>query len=376
MKNPGAFANTRSDCDDDQALLMRCLAATPGEGFAHVAARPWAPPARLRPVTTHHPVARRTLARPLVTATALLLAGSLGIASMGIAPVRAEPSTTAPLLAPAPVGPGVLADLQFTAMLAQLLATPVPPRAEQDLLTDLLASAPPAAPPAAVSFATVVRLPAAAYSYNPTVVQLPMIALADNVPPPPPAPPAQIVAAQQPPPPPGYVQPPGYQDGVPFGGQIGAVPRLTTPKPVTPKPVTVTPKPVTTWPTTYVVRVGDTLSSIALAFYGDVAYAPAIWEANAHLIGGNLNLIFAGDRLILPVFTLTRPVSTGAVALPARGPISQKAAYTIQPSDFLRWMAQRAYGTEGSWPTIYNANRKVLGSNPDLIYPQVTVYIP
>ena len=358
MKDPGAFADTRPNCGDDQALHMRCLTATPSEGLAHVAARPW------------------MLARPLVTATVLLLAGGIGIASVGVAPVRAEPSTTAPLLAPAPVDPGVLADLQLTAILAQLLATPVPPRAEQDLLTHLLASAPPAAPPAAVSFATVAQLPAAAYSYNPTVVQLPMIALADNVPPPPPSLPAQNITAQQPPP--GYVQPPGYQDGVPFGGQIGAVPRLTTPKPVivTPKPVIVTPKPVTTWPTTYVVRVGDTLSSIALAFYGDVAYAPAIWEANAHLIGGNLNLIFAGDRLILPVFTLTRPVSTGAVALPARGPISQKAAYTIQPSDFLRWMAQRAYGTEGSWPTIYNANRKVLGSNPDLIYPQVTVYIP
>ena len=346
----------------------------------HVAARPWATPARLRPVTAYHPVARRTLTRPLVTATALLLAGSIGIASMGVAPVRAEPSTTAPLLAPAPTGPGVLADLQFTAMLAQLLAIPVPPRAEQDLLNHLLASAPPAvvpaAPPAAVNFATVVQLPVAAYSYNPTVVQLPMIALADNVPPPPPAPPAQNVAAQQTPPPPGYVQPPGYQDGVPFGGQIGAVPRLTTPVTVTPKPVIVTPKPMTTWPTTYVVRTGDTLSGIALAFYGDVAYAPAIWEANAHLIGGNLNLIFAGDRLTLPVFTLTRPVSNVAVALPARGPINQRAAYTIQPDDFLRWMAQRAYGTERSWPTIYNANRKVLGSNPDLIYPQVTVYIP
>ncbi|NTU82659.1 MAG: LysM peptidoglycan-binding domain-containing protein, partial [Chloroflexales bacterium] len=267
------------------------------------------------------------------------------------------------------------------ALLARLLAAPAAPRVEQALLTRLLASEPPptgaaAAPPPAVSFATVVQLPAAAYAYSAATVQLPMIALADNIPPTPPPPPVPIVAAaEQPPAPPDYVQPPGYQDGVPFGGQIGAVPRpaASAARPATARPAAA--RPATTRPTIYVVRAGDTLSGIALRFYGNAGYAPAIWEANYRLIGANPNLIFPGDRLALP--GIAGPTVTVVSApLPARGPISQRAYYTIQPQDFLRWMAQRAYGTEIFWPEIYNANLNVLGPNPDLIYPGVTVYIP
>ncbi|HMQ34826.1 MAG TPA: hypothetical protein PKD53_29165, partial [Chloroflexaceae bacterium] len=70
------------------------------------------------------------------------------------------------------------------------------------------------------------------------------------------------------------------------------------------------------------------------------------------------------------------PATRPATALPARGPIPAPSNYTIQPRDFLRWMAQRAYGNEMLWPEIYHANRNVLGPNPDLIYPGVTVRIP
>jgi nucleoid-associated protein YgaU len=122
-----------------------------------------------------------------------------------------------------------------------------------------------------------------------------------------------------------------------------------------------------------VVRAGDTLSAIAVRFYGDARFAAAIWETNYRLIGANPNAIFPGQRLTLPAVG-TRPAPT--TPLPARGPIAQRGFYTIQPRDFLRWMSDRAYGNERLWPEIYHANRTVLGPNPDLIYPGVRVYIP
>jgi nucleoid-associated protein YgaU len=218
-----------------------------------------------------------------------------------------------------------------------------------------------------LSFATATQLPSAAFVYRQAAVSLPEITLAQQVAPPPAAPQAQ---AQQPPPPPGYVQPPGYQDGVPFGGQLGAVPGSSTAgRPATGGGGTTRPAA----PATYVVRDGDTLSSIAVRFYGNARFAATIWDANYRLIGANPNAIFPGQRLTLPGIN-TRPAAS--TPLPNRGPIGQRTNYTIQQRDFLRWMAQRAYGNEMRWPEIYRANRNQLGVNPDLIYPGVTVFIP
>ena len=371
-KDPAVLTGAWPGCLDDHALLMRLLTG-PDESPTLVLARPWAAPVRLMPLPHARsvPASARRSVRPLTGAATLLLAGSLVAASVGATPAFAEPhDDPAPpvaLVTPPPPTGGTLAD--------RLVVADTAAQADHALLTHLLVSTPPVAaapaPSAAVSFATVAKLPAAAYTYSQAVVQLPMITLDDNAPPPPP-PPAAIVVAQPPPPPPsGYVQPPGYQDGVLFGGQVGAA-RTVAVKPATTKPVTT--QPATLRPATYIVRVGDTLSGIALRFYGNAAYATAIWQANARLLDTNLNLIFVGDRLTLP--GIASPVVSAAVPLPARGVITQHARYTIQPRDFLRWMAQRAYGTEVLWPQIYHANRNVLGANPDLIYPQVTVYIP
>jgi nucleoid-associated protein YgaU len=366
---------------------------------------PWAAAARLAPV---HPTCAAGPAWPLITrrpaaaAAAVLLAGGIVAASVGAAPARAAGAApVAPAAAPAAAAPArnALASLRVapaapgaadTALLARLLAAPT--AADEALLAELLAT--PAAPaalpahelalaaavapaaPASVSFSTVTRLPSIAASYSPAAVALPAVTVADqerayalNIPAPP-APPVAVEAQQtQPPAPPGYVQPPGYQDGVPFGGQIGAVPGS--------RPASRPARPAAparpALPAVYTVRAGDTLSSIALRFYGDARYAPLIWEYNYRVIGANPNVIIPGQRLALPG-VVVRPVAPAP--LPARGPIPQRSLYTIQPRDFLRWMSQRAYGNEMLWPEIYHANRNVLGPNPDLIYPGVTVYIP
>lgn len=374
---------------------------------------PWATATRLAPV---HPTCAAGRARPLfvrrpaAAAAAVLLAGGLVVAGTGAAPALAA-NNHAPAAAPAAVtlaapaaapAHGALASLRVSsvavavsadsALLASLLAAPT--AADEALLAELLAApaapaaipahelalavaAPPAAP-ANVSFTTVTRLPSTAANYSPAAVTLPAVTVADqqrayvlNAPPPPPPPVAVQGQQTQPPPPPGYVQPPGYQDGVPFGGQIGAVPGSRPARPTRPAQPTRPARPPVTL--VYTVRAGDTLSSIAVRFYGDARYAAVIWEANYRVIGANPNAIFPGQHLVIPGVT-TRPVAV--TPLPARGPIARQANYTIQPRDFLRWMSQRAYGNEMLWPEIYHANRGVLGANPDLIYPGVTVYIP
>jgi LysM repeat protein len=58
---------------------------------------------------------------------------------------------------------------------------------------------------------------------------------------------------------------------------------------------------------------------------------------------------------------------------PTRG-----SQYTVQAGDTLWGIAQRAYGDAEDWDTIYSdpANKKVIGNNPNLIYPGQVLNIP
>ncbi len=370
------------------ALLEGLLTTT-------ASATPWSVAAQLAPQRPPTPVRRsparpgaRTTSRLLEGAAVVLLAGGIAVASVGVTPVWAARERVTPTLAAALV-PAVhtLAERAADqALLASLLAAPT---AEDAAMLASIVAGPAAAPvafpafelaeeaapvaaarPEPVSFTTVNRLPDAAFAYTPASVALPAITLADQIIPPPPPPEPPAAPAPQPPPPPGYVQPPGYQDGAPFGGQIGAVPPAGPGRPAG----GVVTRPARATAAVYVVRAGDTLSGISLRVYGTTRFAPAIWDANFHVIGSNPNLLRPGQRLVLPRVAAVRPAAP--VALPARGPIARHSSYTIQPHDYLRWIALRAYGNELLWPEIFHANRNVLGPDPDLIYPGVRVYIP
>lgn len=64
----------------------------------------------------------------------------------------------------------------------------------------------------------------------------------------------------------------------------------------TPKPTPPVPPPSSTY---YVVRKGDTLSSIAKKFYQNSQLWPRIYEANKDIIK-NPNIIYEGMRLVIP----------------------------------------------------------------------------
>lgn len=50
--------------------------------------------------------------------------------------------------------------------------------------------------------------------------------------------------------------------------------------------------------------------------------------------------------------------------------------YTVVTGDCLWTIARRFYGKGGDWPKIYNANKGIIGGNPNLIYPGQVFTIP
>lgn len=67
----------------------------------------------------------------------------------------------------------------------------------------------------------------------------------------------------------------------------------------------------------YTVVAGDTLASIAARYYHDAADWPTIYNANHAKIGGNPNLIFPGEQLIIP--PLANAARVAFISGPMRG---------------------------------------------------------
>lgn len=65
----------------------------------------------------------------------------------------------------------------------------------------------------------------------------------------------------------------------------------------------------------------------------------------------------------------TVPAATGT-------PAAAGTEYTVQSGDSLSKIAQRHLGDANRWPEIHQANRAVIGDNPDLIKPGQRLRIP
>jgi Dyp-type peroxidase family len=109
----------------------------------------------------------------------------------------------------------------------------------------------------------------------------------------------------------------------------------------------------------YTVQAGDSLFSIAQRAFGNGADWPLIYDANKQTIGPNPNVIRIGEVLVIPTLS------------PTPGDI-----YVVKQGDSLTSIAQRAYGNGNLWPLIYNANKQVIGNNPNLIQPGQVLHIP
>ena len=63
------------------------------------------------------------------------------------------------------------------------------------------------------------------------------------------------------------------------------------------------------------------------------------------------------------------------LAAPA-APAATARTYTVVSGDSLWKIAKKQYGDGNRWPKIYEANREVIGGNPDKIHPGQHLRIP
>lgn len=112
---------------------------------------------------------------------------------------------------------------------------------------------------------------------------------------------------------------------------------------------------------TYVTQAGDNLSTIAEQFYGDASLWKKIYEANKQTIGQNPDLIQVGSKLTIP------DADAGAAA---------DQIYLTQAGDTLTSVAELFYGDGMQWKKIYEANKKVIGPDPDKLGVDLELRIP
>ena len=70
------------------------------------------------------------------------------------------------------------------------------------------------------------------------------------------------------------------------------------------------------------------------------------------------------------------PVVAASPVPSVTGASSPTPDYVVQPGDTLRSIAQQVYGDASQWPRIYDANRDIIGSNPDNLTAEMRLRIP
>jgi nucleoid-associated protein YgaU len=103
--------------------------------------------------------------------------------------------------------------------------------------------------------------------------------------------------------------------------------------------------------TSYTVKAGDNLSSIALRAYGNTASWVAIWNANNWIVNPNY---------LLPGWVITLPAASSGGGAPSG---IAGTTYTVQRGDSLSSIAYRAYGNASSWACIWAANSWIVNPN-------------
>ena len=124
---------------------------------------------------------------------------------------------------------------------------------------------------------------------------------------------------------------------------------------------------------THIVKRGDTLTSIAKAYYGDGRKWKKIMEANRNRISdpGSISI---GLKLTIPKLA-TAP--TQRTLLPATLRTTGSAGrHTVKAGDTLAAIAKRYYGSEGKWRRILAANRDRIGSDARRLKIGVVLIIP
>jgi nucleoid-associated protein YgaU len=109
----------------------------------------------------------------------------------------------------------------------------------------------------------------------------------------------------------------------------------------------------------HVVKAGDSLSSIAERYYGDGSRWKTIYQANKKTIGDDPALIQVGAELKIP-----------------EAESDAAKTHVTKEGDTLYGLARQYYDDDSLWKKIYQANKKVIGPNPDVLRPRIELEIP
>ncbi len=121
-------------------------------------------------------------------------------------------------------------------------------------------------------------------------------------------------------------------------------------------------------PTTYKVKKGDDLWHISERFYNSGYNYVDIAKTNKLV---NASVIEVGQDLVIPKVAAKVEVKATVTKVSIEG-----AKYTTVKGDHLWSVAVRAYGDGYAWTKIYNANKKVIGKNPSILFSGVELTLP
>ncbi len=112
------------------------------------------------------------------------------------------------------------------------------------------------------------------------------------------------------------------------------------------------------------VQPGDTLSSLAVQYYGSERHTRMLIHANKQL--ANPNRLKIGEIVNLPPAPKADQSHGASRGTNQRGKASSAGArtYTVQPGDSFYVIAKSRLGDASRWKELYELNRGVVGSDP------------
>lgn len=119
---------------------------------------------------------------------------------------------------------------------------------------------------------------------------------------------------------------------------------------------------------TYTVEPGDTLSKIALKYFGAASYWTKIYEDNKDTIA-DPNKIYVGQVIIINVAQVDTAAAAAGTTATGEG-----TYYTVESGDSLFKIAKKVYGNGKDWRLIYGANDAI--TDPGRIYSGQVIFIP
>jgi nucleoid-associated protein YgaU len=76
------------------------------------------------------------------------------------------------------------------------------------------------------------------------------------------------------------------------------------------------------------------------------------------------------------VIAVPSPSASAVVARPTPGSPTAEREYVVEPGDTLRTIALQQYGDAALWQRVYQANRDVIGPDPNALRPGMRLRIP